>query len=89
MITEIVYFDMTNGTTREKALKLYRTNTPAWSKNSDLIQKFYFYDQNNNRGGGGVYIDMQSSYSDYHCATGSNGCRRASQAAFSTDQLKL
>ena len=55
MITEIVYFDMKSGTTREKALELYRTTAPAWSKNSDLIQKYYFYDQNNNRGGG-VYI---------------------------------
>ena len=55
MITEIVYFAMDCDINREKALELYRTTAPAWSKNLDLVQKYYFYDGNSKRGGG-VYI---------------------------------
>ena len=33
----------------------YRQTAPAWSKNEDLIHKFYFFDEAKSLGGG-VYI---------------------------------
>ena len=55
MITEIVYFDLPPGSNRADVLEKYRTTAEAWSKNTDLIEKYYFFDAENSRGGG-VYI---------------------------------
>ncbi|PAT34788.1 YdhR family protein [Vandammella animalimorsus] len=55
MITEIVYFELPNGISREEVLEKYRQTATAWSKNNDLIQKFYFFDESRSIGGG-VYI---------------------------------
>ena len=52
MITEIVYFDLPQGSSREEVLEKYRTTAGAWSKNIDLIEKYYFFDADNSRGGG-------------------------------------
>jgi hypothetical protein len=55
MITELVFFDLPRGTTREEVIAKYRQTAPAWSKNEDLVHKFYFFDAATSRGGG-VYI---------------------------------
>jgi hypothetical protein len=55
MITELVFFDLPHGATREEALAKYRQTAPAWSQNEDLVHKFYFFDAVRRRGGG-VYI---------------------------------
>ncbi len=55
MITELVFFDLPRGITREEAMAKYRETAPAWSKNEDLVHKFYFFDAAQSRGGG-VYI---------------------------------
>jgi hypothetical protein len=55
MITELVFFDLPRGITREEVMAKYRQTAPAWSKNEDLIHKFNFFDAAMNRGGG-VYI---------------------------------
>jgi hypothetical protein len=52
MITETVYIDLPKGITREKALDKYRQSAPAWSTNEDLMQKYYFFDESRNLGGG-------------------------------------
>lgn len=55
MIVEIVFFDLPRGTTRADALALYRKSAANWVGNPDLIEKYYFFDETNGRGGG-VYI---------------------------------
>ena len=55
MITEIVQFDLPQGTTREEALARYRQTAPAWSRNPDLLRKYYFFDSERALGGG-VYV---------------------------------
>lgn len=55
LITEIVYFDLPSGISREALLAKYRQTASTWSKNEDLVQKYYFFDERNNRGGG-VYV---------------------------------
>ncbi|RRD56440.1 hypothetical protein EII20_10980 [Comamonadaceae bacterium OH2545_COT-014] len=55
MITEIVYFELPEGISRDEVLAKYRQTAAAWSSNEDLIQKFYFFDEARNLGGG-VYI---------------------------------
>ena len=55
MITEIVQFDLPKGISREDILDKYRQTAPAWSKNRDLVQKYYFFDEKESIGGG-VYI---------------------------------
>lgn len=55
MITEIVYFDLPQGSSREEVLEKYRSTAATWSNNIDLIEKHYFFDADNSRGGG-VYI---------------------------------
>jgi hypothetical protein len=44
MITELVFFDLPKGITREEVMAKYRETAPAWSKNEDLVHKFYFFD---------------------------------------------
>jgi hypothetical protein len=46
---------LAKGTSRHEALEKYRTTAPAWSKNADLVQKYYFFDEEKSQGGG-VYI---------------------------------
>ena len=55
MITELVVFGLPNGITREEVMAKYRQTVPAWSKNVDLLHKFYFFDVAKSQGGG-VYI---------------------------------
>jgi hypothetical protein len=55
VITETVYFNLPTGISREEVLAKYRQTAPAWSKNQDLVQKYYFFDESKNLGGG-VYI---------------------------------
>ena len=55
MITEIVQFDPPQGNSREDVLNKYRQAAPTWSKNTDLLQKYYFFDETRSLGGG-VYI---------------------------------
>jgi hypothetical protein len=55
MITEIVYFNLAEGISRDELLAKYRATAENWSKNDDLVQKYYFFDEGTNRGGG-VYI---------------------------------
>ncbi len=55
MITELVFFDLPEGITREEVTAKYRQTAPAWSRNEDLVHKFYFFDAAKSQGGG-VYI---------------------------------
>lgn len=55
MITELVFFDLPRGTTREELMAKYRQTAPAWARNEDLVHKFYFFDAEKSQGGG-VYI---------------------------------
>ena len=55
MITEIVFFDLPSGTTRDTAMALYRKTSDKWVSNPGLIEKYYFFDDEKNLGGG-VYI---------------------------------
>ncbi len=55
MIVEIVFFDLPPGTDRDAALALYRQSAGKWLANPDLIEKYYYFDQEK-RLGGGVYI---------------------------------
>lgn len=55
MITELVFFDLPKGMTREEVIAKYRQTAPAWSRNEDLVHKFYFFDAAKSQGGG-VYI---------------------------------
>jgi hypothetical protein len=55
MIVEIVHFDLPSGTDRTKAQELYRGSAAGWVTNKDLIEKYYFYNEADCRGGG-VYI---------------------------------
>ena len=55
MITEIVFFDLPDGISREELADKYRISASKWAQNPDLLTKYYFFDDGNNRGGG-VYI---------------------------------
>ena len=55
MITAITYIPLPRGISRDELLDKYRQTAPAWSRNEDLIEKYYFFDPVKNRGGG-VYI---------------------------------
>lgn len=55
MITELVFFDLPTSMTRDDLLAQYRTTADAWVKNPDLIEKYYFFDDER-RLGGGVYV---------------------------------
>jgi hypothetical protein len=55
MITEIVFFDVRKGITRDEVMSLYRQTAPAWGNNTDLHSKYYFFDEKQSLGGG-VYI---------------------------------
>jgi hypothetical protein len=55
MITEIVYFSLPDGMTREQVISNYRQTAPHWRSNPDLIRKNYLFDADA-RQGGGVYL---------------------------------
>ncbi len=55
MITELVFFDLPKGTTRTEALELYRKSAKSWLLNPDLVEKYYFFNDESCTGGG-VYI---------------------------------
>jgi len=55
MITEIVFIDLPPGTTRAEALSIYRTTAKQWVSNHELIEKYYFFDEETHMGGG-VYV---------------------------------
>jgi hypothetical protein len=41
MITEIVFFDLPEGISRDELMSKYMSTAKAWSENTDLIQKYY------------------------------------------------
>ncbi|WP_019938537.1 hypothetical protein [Bordetella sp. FB-8] len=45
MITEIVFFDLPQGTDRDAITALYRQSAQVWRTNPDLIEKYYFFDE--------------------------------------------
>lgn len=55
MITEIVYFKLPANITRQEVLEKYRTTASKWAQNTDLLRKYYFFDEQKSLGGG-VYI---------------------------------
>ena len=55
MITEIVFFDLPKGISREELLAKYRLSATKWAQNSDLVKKYYFFDRKKYLGGG-IYI---------------------------------
>jgi hypothetical protein len=55
MITEIVLWQMPEGTTREDAAAKYRLSVPTWQANPDLLHKAFLFDEATRRGGG-VYL---------------------------------
>lgn len=55
MITEIIFFDLPAGTDRAAVTALYEVTAESWAKNPDLIEKYYFFDEQSATGGG-VYI---------------------------------
>jgi hypothetical protein len=55
MITEIVLFGLPKGISRDEVMAKYRQTAPAWSKNEDLVRKYYFFNSAESVGGG-VYV---------------------------------
>jgi hypothetical protein len=55
MIAEIVFLDLPAGIKRADALALYRQTAGGWLANPDLVEKYYFFDEER-RLGGGIYI---------------------------------
>jgi hypothetical protein len=55
MIAEIVFFDLPTGIKRADALVLYRQSASGWLSNPDLVEKYYFFDEERHLGGG-IYI---------------------------------
>jgi hypothetical protein len=55
VITELVFIDLRKGTTRSDALAMYRQTAESWLANKDLVEKYYFFDEEQSIGGG-VYI---------------------------------
>jgi hypothetical protein len=55
MITDIVFIDLPPGISRAKLMELYNRTAPKWATNEDLIEKYYFFDEENSLGGG-IYI---------------------------------
>jgi len=55
MVIEIVLFDLPKGTPRAEAMSLYHQSARQWIANPDLVQKYYFFDEERSLGGG-VYV---------------------------------
>jgi len=55
MITVLVSFNLVPGTTRAGALDMYRRSAKKWASNADLIEKYYYFDEQT-MSGGGAYI---------------------------------
>ena len=55
MITEIVTFKLPEGTTREALIANYEKTSEGWSRNPDLIRKYYLYEPEQGIAGG-VYL---------------------------------
>ncbi|PRC92514.1 monooxygenase [Solimicrobium silvestre] len=55
MITVLISFNLAPGTTRTDALHIYRNSAKKWASNVDLIEKYYYFDEQTLLGGG-VYI---------------------------------
>ncbi len=68
MVTELVFFDLPRGTTREEALAKYRQTAPAWAQNEDLVRKYYFHDAAGNRGGGVYFWKSRAAAERWHGA---------------------
>jgi len=61
VIVEIVHFDLPSGTDRTKARELYRGSAAVWVTNKDLIEKYYFYNEADCRGGRRLHLDVTRS----------------------------
>jgi hypothetical protein len=55
MIVEIVFIELPAGTKRADALALYRKSAGGWLANRELIEKYYFFDEERHLGGG-MYV---------------------------------
>lgn len=66
MIIEIVSFDLPPGTDRSTATNLYRQSAPKWAINPDLIEKFYFFDEERCVGGGTYFWKSLEAVSRWH-----------------------
>jgi hypothetical protein len=51
----LTFIDLPKGTTRSQALEMYRQTAESWRVNGDLIEKYYYFDEDRSIGGG-VYI---------------------------------
>ena len=67
LITEIVHFDLPKGISRADVLAKYRQTAPAWSRNEDLVQKYYFFDEAKILGGGVYVWKTMDAARRYHC----------------------
>lgn len=66
MVTEIVLFDLAPGTTRAEAVALYRQSAPQWLGNADLIEKYYFFDEERGLGGGVYFWRSRAAAQRWH-----------------------
>ncbi|GHB17720.1 hypothetical protein GCM10007094_01650 [Pseudovibrio japonicus] len=66
MIVEIVKFELPPKTNREAALNLYQQSTGKWLSNPDLIQKYYFFDEERALGGGVYYWQSREAMERWH-----------------------
>jgi len=55
MITEIAFWRLPDGMTREEATSKYRASVPTWQANPELMHKAFLFDEATHRGGG-VYL---------------------------------
>jgi hypothetical protein len=51
MISELVWFDLPPGMSRDEVVRGMREVAPAWRRNPDLIRKTFLYDAANGRTG--------------------------------------
>lgn len=66
MIAEIVMFDLPRGIDRAAVLELYRQSAAAWLGNSELIEKFYFFDEAEGLGGGIYFWPSREAAARWH-----------------------
>lgn len=55
MITEIVWWQLPHGMSREDTVSKYRLSVPTWQANPNLIHKAFLFDEATRRAGG-VYL---------------------------------
>jgi hypothetical protein len=63
MITEIVTFEVPEGTTREAIVAKFEATAPIWQANQDLVRKYYIFDAER-RIAGGVYLWREREHAE-------------------------